>query len=570
MVGEYLLVALSAVFLLVVVLVIAAHLYVMRQFSGRFVSTYGVSYRFRKTPTILQGLLSLFDPRRVDVIPASKLDAYQNSVENISCECPFRVTGQHLKQYFSSLQCYPDGTPQTERGPPPKSSQRPITAAYLHLAAFPAHFAVLGSPEFPIKVLGAVHASNSITLRGHPPPLTSDDDYLDLHVHAVIPTRSMRYTAKGDFAFDIHTTIMPLADGAKPHTRRALLHLAAAPPMVPSPTNAFSGLESPVDMFEMTATTDDDVIDTLYKDDLPPVVNVAKPPLPSEVAVATISARQAGAMGWVWRETATFVIPSKNRQLGRPQPSTAQTAAPRKQLTRGESLSGVQQPIADPVSGEILFDITAGRRTLEARWNYPGSLSRVFAKVCGDYNPIHLWPLTARLFGLRSNVAHGMYSVARAAHAISDGVSACSYLPPLAPLATEAGADEKPRCASGEVVLRCAFVRPLFLPAPAVDLIARAAHVEANARARSLSPQPGGLWGTDATAGGLRRCGWMFSVGAASTEGKPSVVGTLSTLSHPDCGGAVDKDRRAPLPTARLAADADNTHRSPVEPARPV
>ena len=34
--------------------------------------------------------------------------------------------------------------------------------------------------------------------------------------------------------------------------------------------------------------------------------------------------------------------------------------------------------------------------------------------MSGDYNPIHLYGLTARLLGFRRPIAHGMYLVARA------------------------------------------------------------------------------------------------------------------------------------------------------------
>jgi hypothetical protein len=39
---------------------------------------------------------------------------------------------------------------------------------------------------------------------------------------------------------------------------------------------------------------------------------------------------------------------------------------------------------------------------------------RQYAKVSGDYNPIHLWSVTSRLFGFKCAIAHGMYS-----HALS-------------------------------------------------------------------------------------------------------------------------------------------------------
>ena len=38
---------------------------------------------------------------------------------------------------------------------------------------------------------------------------------------------------------------------------------------------------------------------------------------------------------------------------------------------------------------------------------------RTYAKISGDYNPIHLWPVTAKLFGFDSAIAHGMLSQAK-------------------------------------------------------------------------------------------------------------------------------------------------------------
>ncbi|GAB3429458.1 MaoC/PaaZ C-terminal domain-containing protein [Flindersiella endophytica] len=50
---------------------------------------------------------------------------------------------------------------------------------------------------------------------------------------------------------------------------------------------------------------------------------------------------------------------------------------------------------------------------LSARWRVPGDLGRSYAHVSGDYNPIHLHPLSARLFGYRRPIAHGMWTKAR-------------------------------------------------------------------------------------------------------------------------------------------------------------
>ncbi|MFJ7058942.1 MaoC/PaaZ C-terminal domain-containing protein [Streptomyces microflavus] len=47
------------------------------------------------------------------------------------------------------------------------------------------------------------------------------------------------------------------------------------------------------------------------------------------------------------------------------------------------------------------------------QWRLPGDLGRRYGAVSGDRNPIHLHPLTARLFGFPRAIAHGMWTVAR-------------------------------------------------------------------------------------------------------------------------------------------------------------
>jgi len=53
-------------------------------------------------------------------------------------------------------------------------------------------------------------------------------------------------------------------------------------------------------------------------------------------------------------------------------------------------------------------DLPAG-----ATWQLAADLGRRYGSVSGDLNPIHLHPLTARLFGFRSAIAHGMWTKAR-------------------------------------------------------------------------------------------------------------------------------------------------------------
>ncbi|MGC0384315.1 MaoC family dehydratase [Streptomyces sp. SAI-129] len=55
------------------------------------------------------------------------------------------------------------------------------------------------------------------------------------------------------------------------------------------------------------------------------------------------------------------------------------------------------------------------RKALPARaeWRLAGDVGRRYGAASGDRNPIHLHPLTARLFGFPRAIAHGMWSVAR-------------------------------------------------------------------------------------------------------------------------------------------------------------
>ncbi|MGC3000937.1 MaoC family dehydratase [Streptomyces sp. G35A] len=55
-------------------------------------------------------------------------------------------------------------------------------------------------------------------------------------------------------------------------------------------------------------------------------------------------------------------------------------------------------------------------------WRLAGDVGRRYGAASGDRNPIHLHPLTARLFGFPRAIAHGMWTVARclAAHGAPD------------------------------------------------------------------------------------------------------------------------------------------------------
>jgi acyl dehydratase len=82
-------------------------------------------------------------------------------------------------------------------------------------------------------------------------------------------------------------------------------------------------------------------------------------------------------------------------------------------LRRGPTDSSKEGARADPgpeVRGE---DLSAA-----AEWRVPGDLGRRYAAVSGDRNPIHMHQLTARAFGFKRAIAHGMWTKARSLAAL--------------------------------------------------------------------------------------------------------------------------------------------------------
>lgn len=105
----------------------------------------------------------------------------------------------------------------------------------------------------------------------------------------------------------------------------------------------------------------------------------------------------------VWDEVSTYLRP------GRPHPEAAHIAGP------------------EEVPGSGI------------EWKLPGDLGRTYAAVSGDRNPIHLFALSAKAFGFKQQIAHGMWSLARCVATIESRV----------PVAAEVDA---------------VFKRPIFLP----------------------------------------------------------------------------------------------------------
>jgi acyl dehydratase len=75
-----------------------------------------------------------------------------------------------------------------------------------------------------------------------------------------------------------------------------------------------------------------------------------------------------------------------------------------------------------------------------ARFDLPADLGRRYARASGDWNPIHLSAPTARLFGFRRAIVHGMWSLARCVAELDPrgdaaAVDAAFKLPVLLPAA---------------------------------------------------------------------------------------------------------------------------------------
>lgn len=51
-----------------------------------------------------------------------------------------------------------------------------------------------------------------------------------------------------------------------------------------------------------------------------------------------------------------------------------------------------------------------------AAWDLPARAGLTYARASGDFNPIHLWPWSARMFGFQRPILHGHCALAMVAH----------------------------------------------------------------------------------------------------------------------------------------------------------
>ncbi|MEA2478170.1 MAG: hypothetical protein QOJ07_92 [Thermoleophilaceae bacterium] len=141
----------------------------------------------------------------------------------------------------------------------------------------------------------------------------------------------------------------------------------------------------------------------------------------------------------------------------------------------------------------------------EAIWKVEGDIGRRYASVSGDRNPIHIHPLTARLFGFPRPIAHGMWLKARCLAALE------GELP-------------------GACEVDVSFKLPLLLPAKV-----------------AFSSEPKGS-------------GRAFAVHDAK-NGKPHLTGTVAATSRPPHARALRYARR-------VSASAAGAGRSPAKHRR--
>ena len=62
-----------------------------------------------------------------------------------------------------------------------------------------------------------------------------------------------------------------------------------------------------------------------------------------------------------------------------------------------------------------------------AQWQAPVDIGRRYARIAGDYNPIHLFATTARLFGFPRAIAHGLWNKGRALAELGERLPSAGY-----------------------------------------------------------------------------------------------------------------------------------------------
>lgn len=80
-----------------------------------------------------------------------------------------------------------------------------------------------------------------------------------------------------------------------------------------------------------------------------------------------------------------------------------------------ENTYQIRGRFGEPQAGEPMARLEPpdpGRQT--AQWSLPANLGRAYARICGDWNPIHISGPSARLLGFRRPIVHGYANLAMA------------------------------------------------------------------------------------------------------------------------------------------------------------
>ncbi|MFJ8924792.1 MaoC/PaaZ C-terminal domain-containing protein [Streptomyces sp. NPDC102415] len=150
---------------------------------------------------------------------------------------------------------------------------------------------------------------------------------------------------------------------------------------------------------------------TVYADELTPHRRG------TEVTVVT-EARLAGEL--VWESRSGYL----SRHATRPQDAPGSPPPPAEERAQDHPASppppaeerAQDRPVSPPPPAEELPAVT--------EWRLPADLGRRYGAASGDRNPIHLHPVTARLFGFPRHIAHGMWTVARCLAEAGSGAEA--------------------------------------------------------------------------------------------------------------------------------------------------
>lgn len=66
-------------------------------------------------------------------------------------------------------------------------------------------------------------------------------------------------------------------------------------------------------------------------------------------------------------------------------------------------------------------------QTTLAHWQAPANIGRRYARIAGDYNPIHMFAASAKLFGFPRAIAHGLWNKGRALAELGSRLPSAGY-----------------------------------------------------------------------------------------------------------------------------------------------